>query len=155
VKIVFTASGDDLNAPLDGRFGRAQKFLVYDLESKTFNVIDNQENLNAAQGAGIQSAETVARLGATVVVTGHLRCAHSGPGPRPISLRKAQRGENCGCGVILVRPLTELEPSVSVRQRGQNPLSVQGQVWHHRGPSRAVGGSSRTGANRRQTSDFT
>lgn len=71
MKIVFTVSGDDLNAPLDSRFGRAEKFLVYNLESKTFDVVDNQENLNAAQGAGIQSAETVARLGAQVVVTGH------------------------------------------------------------------------------------
>jgi predicted Fe-Mo cluster-binding NifX family protein len=71
VKIVFTTSGDDLNAPLDSHFGRAPKFLVYDLESKTFNVVNNRQNLDAAQGAGIQSAETVARLGAKVLVTGH------------------------------------------------------------------------------------
>lgn len=71
MKIAFTTSGNDLNAPLDTRFGRAQKFLVYDLESETFEVIDNAQNLNAAQGAGIQSAETVARLGAKAVVSGH------------------------------------------------------------------------------------
>ena len=71
MKIVFTTSGDSLNSPLDSRFGRAPKFLVYDLESETFEVVDNQQNLNAAQGAGIQSAETVARLGAKSVVTGH------------------------------------------------------------------------------------
>jgi len=71
MKIVFTTSGDSLNSPLDSRFGRAPKFLVYDPESETFEVIDNQQNLNAAQGAGIQSAETVARLGAKSVVTGH------------------------------------------------------------------------------------
>lgn len=56
---------------MDSRFGRAPKFLVYDLETNTFEVIDNQQNLNAAQGAGIQSAETVARLGAKALVTGH------------------------------------------------------------------------------------
>ena len=71
MKIVFTTSGNDLNAPLDSRFGRASKFLVYDLDSETFEVVDNQQNLNAAQGAGIQSAETVARLGAKALVTGH------------------------------------------------------------------------------------
>lgn len=71
MKIVITASGDNLNAPLDSRFGRAAKFLVYDLDSETFEVVDNQQNLNAAQGAGIQSAETVARLGAKAIVTGH------------------------------------------------------------------------------------
>jgi predicted Fe-Mo cluster-binding NifX family protein len=71
MKIVFTTSGDNLNAPLDTRFGRAPKFLVYDLDSKTFEVISNEQNMNAPQGAGIQSAETVARLGAKALVTGH------------------------------------------------------------------------------------
>jgi predicted Fe-Mo cluster-binding NifX family protein len=71
MKIVFTTSGDDLNAPLDARFGRASRFLVYDLESESFVLIDNTQNLNAAQAAGIQSAETVARAGAEAVVTGH------------------------------------------------------------------------------------
>ena len=71
MKIVFSTSGNDLNAPLDSRFGRAPRFLVYDLESATFEVVDNRQSLNAAQGAGIQSAETVARLGAKALVTGH------------------------------------------------------------------------------------
>jgi predicted Fe-Mo cluster-binding NifX family protein len=71
VKIVLTTSGNDINAPLDSRFGRAPKFLVYDLDGGTFEVVGNQQNLNAAQGAGIQSAETVARLGAKALVTGH------------------------------------------------------------------------------------
>jgi len=71
MKIVFTTSGDSLGAPLDSRFGRAPKFLIYDLQSDTFEVLDNQQNLNAAQGAGIQSAETVARSGAKALVTGH------------------------------------------------------------------------------------
>ncbi|MCX7020040.1 MAG: NifB/NifX family molybdenum-iron cluster-binding protein [Candidatus Sumerlaeota bacterium] len=71
MKVVFTTSGNILDAPLDSRFGRAPKFLVYDLANDTFEVVDNQQNLNAAQGAGIQSAETVARLGAKCLVTGH------------------------------------------------------------------------------------
>jgi len=71
VKIAFSTSGNDLSGPLDSRFGRAPKFLIYDLETSAFEVVDNGQNLNAAQGAGIQSAETVARLGAKAVVTGH------------------------------------------------------------------------------------
>ncbi len=71
MKIAFTTSGGGLNAPLDGRFGRAAKFLIYDTETDTFEVIDNHQNLNAAQGAGIQAAETVARAGAQGLVTGH------------------------------------------------------------------------------------
>jgi predicted Fe-Mo cluster-binding NifX family protein len=71
VKVAFTTSGNDLNAPLDSRFGRAAKFLVYDLDTNTFTVIDNRQNLDAAQGAGIRSAETVARSEAGSLVTGH------------------------------------------------------------------------------------
>ncbi|MCU0592128.1 MAG: NifB/NifX family molybdenum-iron cluster-binding protein [Desulfobacterales bacterium] len=71
MKIAFSTSGSDLNAPLDSRFGRAPKFLIYELESGSFEVIDNQQNLNAAQGAGIQSAETVVRSGAKSLVSGH------------------------------------------------------------------------------------
>ncbi len=71
MKIALTTSGKDLNAPLDNRFGRAPKFLVYDLEAKTFEVVDNDQNLNAAQGAGIQSAQNIARLGAKALITGH------------------------------------------------------------------------------------
>lgn len=71
MKIVFTTSGNDLNGPLDSRFGRAPKFLIYDLDADTWEVLDNLQNLNAAQGAGIQSAETVVRSGAECLVTGH------------------------------------------------------------------------------------
>ena len=71
MKIAFTTSGETLDAPLDSRFGRAPKFLIYDTDNNTFKVVDNQQNLNAAQGAGIQAAETVSRLGAEAVVTGH------------------------------------------------------------------------------------
>jgi predicted Fe-Mo cluster-binding NifX family protein len=71
MKIAFSTSGGDLGAPLDTRFGRAAKFLVYDTETKDFTVIDNAQNLNAAQGAGIQSAQNVAASGARALVSGH------------------------------------------------------------------------------------
>jgi len=71
MKIALTTSGSNLNAPLDSRFGRAPKFLIYDMESKNFEVIDNTQNLNAAQGAGIQSAQNIARQGAKALITGH------------------------------------------------------------------------------------
>ncbi len=71
MKVAFTTSGSDLQAPLDSRFGRAPKFLLYDMETNVFELVDNKQNFEAAQGAGIQSAETVARLGAKALVTGH------------------------------------------------------------------------------------
>jgi predicted Fe-Mo cluster-binding NifX family protein len=71
MKIALTTSGNNLNAPLDSRFGRAPKFLIYDLEKNTFEVMDNEQNLNALQGAGIQSAQNIARLGVKALVTGY------------------------------------------------------------------------------------
>ncbi len=71
MKIAFTTPGDGLESQLDPRFGRAPKLLVYDLEKERFEVIDNKQNLNAAQGAGIQSATAVSRAGAQALVTGH------------------------------------------------------------------------------------
>jgi len=69
--IAFTTTGDDLAADLDPRFGRAQRFLIYNSEKKTWHTIDNDQNLNAAQGAGIQAATTLSKSQATVLITGH------------------------------------------------------------------------------------
>ncbi|MFA6631144.1 MAG: NifB/NifX family molybdenum-iron cluster-binding protein [Kiritimatiellia bacterium] len=71
MKIAFSTSGNDLNAPLDTRFGRAAKFLIYDTESQSVTLVDNTQNLTAAQGAGIQSAQNVAASGAQALVSGH------------------------------------------------------------------------------------
>jgi predicted Fe-Mo cluster-binding NifX family protein len=71
MKLAFTTSGNNLDAPLDARFGRASRYLVYDLDTDTFEIIDNSRNMDAAQGAGIQAAEGVVRTGAKGVVTGH------------------------------------------------------------------------------------
>lgn len=71
VKIALTTSGKSLDALVDSRFGRAPGFLIYDLETKTFSVIDNEQNQNASQGAGIQAAETIVRSGVRALVTGH------------------------------------------------------------------------------------
>jgi predicted Fe-Mo cluster-binding NifX family protein len=71
MKIAFTTSGETLAAPLDNRFGRAPKFILYDLEKDYFEVIDNRLNLDSSQDAGIQSAETIARAKADCLITGH------------------------------------------------------------------------------------
>lgn len=71
MKVAFSTSGETLEAPLDERFGRAPKFLVYDLEAEKFEIIDNRQNVEASQGAGVQAAETIARSEVGSLVTGH------------------------------------------------------------------------------------
>ncbi len=71
MKIAITAKGDSLDSQVDSRFGRATKFIVFDTDKNDFCVIENLQNLNAAQGAGIQSAQSVVASGAEYVITGH------------------------------------------------------------------------------------
>lgn len=71
MKIAVTAKGEGLSAEVDERFGRAARFVLYDTETKAAVAIDNGQSVNAASGAGIQAAETVARAGARCLITGH------------------------------------------------------------------------------------
>lgn len=71
MKIAFSSSGDTLDAALDQRFGRAAKFVIFDTDTESCTTIDNTQNLNAPQGAGIQSAQHVVNAGANVLITGH------------------------------------------------------------------------------------
>ena len=71
MKIAITSNGTDLDAPVDPRFGRAKYFLIYDTETKDLQVIENAQNMQAPQGAGIQSGQTVASTGVEAVLTGN------------------------------------------------------------------------------------
>ncbi|MEW5947696.1 MAG: NifB/NifX family molybdenum-iron cluster-binding protein [bacterium] len=71
MKIAITSSGKDLDAQVDPRFGRAAGFIIYDLETGAFEYKDNSQNLNAMQGAGIQSAKHISDCGAGALITGH------------------------------------------------------------------------------------
>lgn len=71
MKVVVSSTGKDLEAPIDPRFGRAAYFLVVDTETLDFEVVPNSQNLQAAQGAGVQAASLVARHKPAAVITGH------------------------------------------------------------------------------------
>ena len=71
MKLAFTTVGENLDSPLDPSFGRARNFLVYNLQTQAIEIISNKQNLDAAQGAGIQAAQTIAKAGAQALITGH------------------------------------------------------------------------------------
>jgi predicted Fe-Mo cluster-binding NifX family protein len=71
MKIAITSTGPHLEAEMDQRFGRAQMFLIVESETGRFTAVDNTQNLEAPQGAGIQAAETVVDQGVEVLITGH------------------------------------------------------------------------------------
>ncbi|PKK89101.1 MAG: dinitrogenase iron-molybdenum cofactor biosynthesis protein [Candidatus Wallbacteria bacterium HGW-Wallbacteria-1] len=71
MKIAISTTGNTLNASMDQRFGRASMFIVWDSDSASFTTVRNDQNMQAAQGAGIQSARNVANAGVNAVITGH------------------------------------------------------------------------------------
>jgi predicted Fe-Mo cluster-binding NifX family protein len=70
MKIAITSTGQDLDAQVDPRFGRAAFIIVVDTDTLDFEVIDNSENKNAFKGAGITAASLVCDKGAQALITG-------------------------------------------------------------------------------------
>ncbi len=93
MKIAIPAAGKDLSSAVDPRFGRAKYFLLVDTETGAAEAHDNAQNLNAAQGAGIQSAETVSRLGAQAVLSGNV-------GPKAFRTLQAADIKIYACGAM-------------------------------------------------------
>jgi len=71
MRIAVPIDGNDMDGRVDPRFGRAQAFLIVDTATMSFKRIDNEQNLNLPQGAGIQSAQTVIKHKPNVVLTGN------------------------------------------------------------------------------------
>jgi len=72
MKIAITAQGKELSSEIDLRFGRARWIIVVDSETGDFAAHDNVVNLNAVQGAGIQTGQNIANLDVEVVITGNV-----------------------------------------------------------------------------------
>ena len=72
MKVAVTAQGPDGTSPVDTRFGRAKWIVVVDTDAGKSQAHDNKVNLTLAQGAGIQTGQNVANLGADAVITGNL-----------------------------------------------------------------------------------
>jgi len=75
MKVCIPADGTDLAAKVDARLGRAEHFVVVDSEScEVLQTIPNEQNKQAAAGAGVQAGQTIAGTGADAVL-----CANCGP----------------------------------------------------------------------------
>lgn len=71
MKIAITSQKNTLDSEIDQRFGRASGFIIYDIEYGSFEFVNNEQNLEAAQGAGIQAAQNILEQKADALVTGH------------------------------------------------------------------------------------
>jgi len=71
MKIAVTSTGKELTSDMDPRFGRAAYFIIVDAETMKYEVVDNKQNLNLPQGAGIQAGKTIVDNHADVLITGN------------------------------------------------------------------------------------
>jgi predicted Fe-Mo cluster-binding NifX family protein len=70
MRIALSATGLDLDAEVDPRFGRCSYFIIADPETKEFEAVDNTSAM-AAGGAGISAAQMIVDKGVEAVLTGN------------------------------------------------------------------------------------
>jgi predicted Fe-Mo cluster-binding NifX family protein len=117
MKVVVTSQGPGRESEVDPRFGRARYFVLVDTGTGEESVHDNVQNLEAAQGAGIQAARTVTDLGAEALISGNL-------GPRAFSaLQAAGVALYVGATGTVAEALEQFEAGKLQRADGPNVQS--------------------------------
>jgi len=106
MNIAITSQGKELSSNVESRFGRAKWIIVFDTETGTHQAHDNDVNVNAVQGAGIQTARNVADLGVEAVVTGNV-------GPNAFKTLKA-----AGIKVFLAEQIT-VQQAIDLFKQGK------------------------------------
>lgn len=70
MKVAVTATGDTLDAVVDPRFGRCALFMIVETDDLSCEAMANESGALGG-GAGIQSAQLMARKGVRTVLTGN------------------------------------------------------------------------------------
>lgn len=84
MKIAISTTGNNLDAEVELRFGRARSFLLFDTETQDFSLLDNSEQVNAMQGAGVKTAQNIVTAGAEALISGHC-------GPKAMQVLNAKK----------------------------------------------------------------
>ena len=69
MKVLVSARGPDMTAPVEPRFGRAPSFVLVNADTGEWSAYVNP-GAGLGQGAGIEAARLAAEVGAQVVITG-------------------------------------------------------------------------------------
>lgn len=102
MKIAVAAGGNNPEAMVDTRFGRARFFAVFDDGKSEYEYAPNEQNLSLPQGAGIQAAKNVIETGAGVLIAKNY-------GPKAFDVLQRSGVEMYLCdGEITVRNAVEL-----------------------------------------------
>ncbi len=107
MKVAITSYDKDLAGKVDLSFGRAKWFVVVDMESGSVEAHSNKQNVNAAQGAGIQAAQNISNLGVDVILTGNV-------GPNAFKALKA-----AGIKILIIdKDIKQVESALSQWKAG-------------------------------------
>jgi len=71
MKIAVSSTGTELTSEMDTRFGRAAFFLIIDPETMDVEPVENKQNINLPQGAGIQAGQIIADKKVDTLITGN------------------------------------------------------------------------------------
>lgn len=69
MKIAIPTNGEKTNDQISKSFGRAKNFIIVDADALSFDIVENIQNMESAQGAGIQSAQLIVKSGADILIT--------------------------------------------------------------------------------------
>jgi predicted Fe-Mo cluster-binding NifX family protein len=119
MKIVVTASGSHLDAPISPVFGRCPLYMFVDTETLAFEAVENPA-ISSSAGAGIQAAQFVVGRGAQALLTGNI-------GPNAASALQA-----ADVPVYQVFEGT-VQQAVEMFQQGRLPLIGGANVPSHSG----------------------
>jgi predicted DNA-binding protein (UPF0251 family)/predicted Fe-Mo cluster-binding NifX family protein len=107
MKIVLCAQTNSPQAAIDSRFGRTAFWAVYDDQTKQYEFIANHQNLQAAQGAGIQAAQAVLDADGGILIACNV-------GPKAMAVLQAG-----GVQVFQAPSGMNVEQAVAAYQAGQ------------------------------------
>jgi predicted Fe-Mo cluster-binding NifX family protein len=119
MKVAVSSSGKDLDSQIDPRFGRCAYFLIVETEDMSFEVSEN-ESIALGGGAGIQSAQFVASMGAKAVLTGNC-------GPNAVDTLAAARVE------LFTGQKGTIRQAIEMYKKGELRPSTEATVTAHYG----------------------
>jgi predicted Fe-Mo cluster-binding NifX family protein len=123
MKIAISATGSELSAQVDSRFGRCQYFIIVDPETMRFEAIANK-GVTSGGGAGIAAAQQIAGKGLEAVLTGNC-------GPNAFDVLAA-------AGIKVFTDVSgSIEEAVNSYKAGNLESSAQPNVSAHAGMGRS------------------
>ncbi len=131
MKIAISASGRDLDAEVDPRFGRCQYFIIADAETEGFEAVDNT-SAGASGGAGISAAQMIVDKGVEAVLTGNC-------GPNAHGVLSA-------AGIKIITGVSgKVKDAIAEYKIGTYSIAQQANVPDHFGMGAQTGGGSGMG----------